>query len=187
MKGVAWDWSEEKEVVEQMAGHIKNLDIDHYRGLNDVCLRDLNAINILTGNNNSGKTSVPEVLSGIGNPESIHTWIKMCRLGRTGNYYAGILNLFPVDSDRLSIKFSYEDLDGYQAVALGAQIQEERISETDIDKINGQRTGMEGVDIGRGSFFEAKRLHTGYHKNIPWEEYAAIQKDFVLLETITDL
>ena len=84
MKGVAWDWSEEKEVVEQMAGHIKNLDVDHYRGLNDVCLRDLNAINILTGNNNSGKTSVLEVLLGIGNPESIHTWIKMCRLGRTG-------------------------------------------------------------------------------------------------------
>lgn len=121
-----------------MARHITNLDIDDYRGLKDVRLHDFNDINILTGNNNSGKTSVLEVLSSIGNPESILTWVRMCRLGRSGNYYAGILNLFPADSDDLKIKYSYEDVKGYQAIGLEAQIHEERITRTEIDKINGQ-------------------------------------------------
>lgn len=45
-----------------MAIHIKDFDIQEYRGIKNLTLKNLNSINILTGNNNSGKTSILEIL-----------------------------------------------------------------------------------------------------------------------------
>ena len=53
------------------ARHIENFKIISYRGLRDLDLQDLNEINILTGNNNSGKTSVLELLSSLRAPSSL--------------------------------------------------------------------------------------------------------------------
>lgn len=144
-----------------MARHITDLDIGDYRGLKDLCLQDCNDINILTGNNNSGKTSVLEVLSGIGNPESILTWVKMCRLGRSGNYYAGMLNLFPVDSDDMAIRFAFQDSKRYRTIELEAKIREERISAMDIEMINGHDScsDLEECSTKIGTYYESKCLH----------------------------
>ena len=45
-----------------MAKHIRQIDIEAYRGIQDLSLRNLNSINILTGNNNSGKTMVMQLM-----------------------------------------------------------------------------------------------------------------------------
>ena len=45
-----------------MAEHIRELFIHDYKGIHELKLQHLNSINILTGDNNSGKTSVLEVL-----------------------------------------------------------------------------------------------------------------------------
>lgn len=41
-----------------MAIHLNEFNIEHFRGINHLELKDLNDINIITGDNNSGKTSV---------------------------------------------------------------------------------------------------------------------------------
>ena len=60
-----------------MARHIRQVDIKAYRGIHDLELKNLNSINILTGNNNCGKTSVLELLSGLRDPYSILAWTGM--------------------------------------------------------------------------------------------------------------
>lgn len=64
-----------------MAIHIKNFNIQSYRGIQNLTLENLNSINILTGNNNSGKTSILEILSTVDNPQDI----------RLGCYLLGLL------------------------------------------------------------------------------------------------
>lgn len=125
-----------ERMVGQTAGHITSFFIDCYRGLKNLELRDLNDINILTGNNNSGKTSVLELLSSLENPGDIYTWIKMCRLPRNGNFYAGILNLFPINSDCLEIKYAYNH-SGFRNIRVSAVVEELRIPESEIDRMNG--------------------------------------------------
>ena len=84
-----------------MAKHIRQIDIEAYRGIQDLSLKNLNSINILTGNNNSGKTSVLELISSLRDPYSILAWTGMI-LNRVSSvrkklFYQEFYNLFPVD------------------------------------------------------------------------------------------
>ena len=54
--------------------YIKSLDIKSFRGISSLQLNGLSPINILTGDNNSGKTSVLEVLQSYSNPENFRIW-----------------------------------------------------------------------------------------------------------------
>lgn len=138
------------------AKHIYNFNIDAYRGLKDLNLQDLNDINILTGNNNSGKTSVLELLSVLNDPRSLSTWIKMCRLEGTGNYFKSFLNLFPTDLEKLMVSFSYDSILGKKFAGVMAEIQEISVSGSDIDIINGYE--LDEKYTKKGVFIDAKRL-----------------------------
>jgi energy-coupling factor transporter ATP-binding protein EcfA2 len=54
---------------------ITDLSVGCFRGLRDVALHDLGSVNILVGPNNSGKTSVLEVLSLAANPLDPLQWM----------------------------------------------------------------------------------------------------------------
>ena len=43
-----------------MAIHLQEFDIHRFRGIHNLELKDLNHINIITGDNNTGKTSLLE-------------------------------------------------------------------------------------------------------------------------------
>lgn len=144
-----------ERTVGQTARHISNFIIECYRGINYLELRDLNDINILTGNNNSGKTSVLELLSSLENPGDIYTWINMCRLSRNGNFYTGILNLFPTNSDCLEIRYAYNHA-GYKRISMSAAVEELRILESEKDKINGR--GLADAIGKEDDYVDVKRL-----------------------------
>lgn len=56
---------------------ITELTVGRFRGLRDVSLKDLARVNILVGPNNSGKTSVLEVLSLAANPLDPLLWMRV--------------------------------------------------------------------------------------------------------------
>ena len=56
---------------------ITDLTVGRFRGLHDVSLKDLGRINVLVGPNNSGKTSVLEVLSLAANPLDPLLWMRV--------------------------------------------------------------------------------------------------------------
>lgn len=142
---------EPERMVGQTARHIFNFMINGYRGLKNLELRSLNHINILTGNNNSGKTSVLELLSSLENPQDIFTWIKMCR--PPGNCYTGVLNFFPANSERLQIDYAYSNA-SLEHVHMGAEVEEVRILKSEMDSHR-----FEDVHVKEDDYVDAKRLH----------------------------
>ena len=125
-----------------MARHIRQVDIKAYRGIHDLELKNLNSINILTGNNNCGKTSVLELLSGLRDPYSILAWTGMIlnRVSRARKkiFYQELYNLFPVDEEQKLIGYQFlDDHDVKREIALKAEVNEIQISEADILRMNG--------------------------------------------------
>ena len=57
-----------------MEVYISELDIETYRGIKNLKMENLAPINIITGDNNSGKTSVLELLQSVKNPGSFRVW-----------------------------------------------------------------------------------------------------------------
>lgn len=54
-----------------MNTHIKSFNIYDFRGIKNLKLNDLKGINIITGDNNSGKTSVLEVINYLSGVDSL--------------------------------------------------------------------------------------------------------------------
>lgn len=123
-----------------MARHIKKLYIESFRGIHQLTLRDFNHINILTGDNNSGKTSVLELLKTVDNPHNLGTWAEILRM----NYIKHLeifdlfYNLFSVDDDIKCIKYGYEkDAGQVENVRVEADIKEMQMRQSEVQRING--------------------------------------------------
>lgn len=125
-----------------MAKHIRQIDIEAYRGIHDLKLGNLNSINILTGNNNSGKTSVLELISSLRDPYSIKAWTGMV-LNRVSKakkkiLYQEFYNLFPIDAEQKEIGYRFvDDNNATRKTVLKAEIDEIQIPEQEMLHING--------------------------------------------------
>ena len=130
-----------------MEKYLQQFSIHEYKGMRDLTLDNLNFINILTGDNNSGKTSVLELLSSIDNPQNTGAWILCSRTdslrSRNRLYFNGFYNMFPIDKDEKNIAYSFIDKNGkLNTVELMAEIEETQISEREMYRLNGLlRTG----------------------------------------------
>ncbi len=58
---------------------LTQVEIDGFRGLRSLNLKDLGRVNILVGSNNCGKTSVLEALSVLCQPQNPQEWVRMVR------------------------------------------------------------------------------------------------------------
>ena len=92
-----------------MAVYIENLDVTHFRGIHNLNVNSLNHVNIIAGDNNSGKTSILEALHFFINPNDLNNVLKIARMRDLGisnsnvSLYENFINLFPKDDIRLSI------------------------------------------------------------------------------------
>ena len=127
-----------------MAVHIKDLLIDSFRGIKSLRLENLNGINLLTGDNNSGKTSVLELLSVLNNPSTFAAWSgctrPSTRLTSRRMFFEEFYSLFPADDERKRISFSVSMGNGeFNHIALEADIYDTQLSDGEMDDINGIR------------------------------------------------
>jgi len=87
-----------------MAVHIENLEIGHFRGIHHLTIDNLNHINIIAGDNNSGKTSVLEAILLLRNPADFTNILRLARMRDTNTFFSGssvyesFINLFPQDT-----------------------------------------------------------------------------------------
>lgn len=129
--------------------YIKSLDIKSFRGISLLQLNELSPINILTGDNNSGKTSVLEVLQTYSNPENFRIWGTVLRrnVNRVTpfsmySYYEGIYDLFDVNKENKCIEYTVEQEASetgmnVENIRLNAEITEEELTESEYEKIQG--------------------------------------------------
>lgn len=127
-----------------MGSHIKSICIDTFRGIRSLQLDDLLPINVLTGDNNCGKTSVLEVLESFGDPGEFRCWRTLLRKGdgsslRGGlSYYEGFCGLFDADSEEKRLGYTIETADGaVNHIVLSAQENTEELTEEEYAKLCG--------------------------------------------------
>lgn len=106
----------------------------------------MNNINILTGNN-SGKTSILELLSTIDNPQDIGAWMLPSRTanGRmhSSSYFNGFLSMFPIDKENMHISYEFLTIDNEKKqIKLDGELEFTQIPEDEMHRLNGLlRTG----------------------------------------------
>ncbi len=125
-----------------MARHVREIKIGAYRGISNLHLKNLNDINILTGDNNSGKTSVLELLSTMDNPHNIGSWAHILRKSKPGfkkrYFYDEFLNLFPVDEEDYYVGYEYINIHKKTTkVELKAEIEETQLLEKEMLQLEG--------------------------------------------------
>ncbi len=87
-----------------MAQHVKEFNIECFRGIRNLQLQNLNDINILTGDNNAGKTSVLEVINFLSGITDLRNLIYGTRRAMNKVYakemseFDKLSYLFPVDT-----------------------------------------------------------------------------------------
>lgn len=133
-----------------MQSYISKLNIGSFRGIKDLVLDDLQPVNILTGNNNSGKTSVLEVIQSFENPESFRVWKNILRKNTMASprqgitYYEGFYDLFDINEERKKVEYTIDALREQSCtVSLTAREIFEELSLKEIAKIQGFSTTME--------------------------------------------
>lgn len=117
-----------------MSRHIKELNIKSFRGIKNLSLKELNNINIITGDNNCGKTSVLEVLESLNSPTNINTWIKLNR-GYNSTIYEDIKGLFNVDTQE-NIRYSVKNNnDKFINIKISNEREELLLTKKEINEI----------------------------------------------------
>ena len=88
---------------------IKSFRVDRFRGIRDLDVKNLNQINLIVGDNNSGKTSVLEALQLLSKPGDLSNFYRVARsrepisaLGGT-TLYESVTCLFTKEGEDLSL------------------------------------------------------------------------------------
>ena len=135
-----------------MADYIQNLTIESFRGIHDLELKNLQPVNILTGDNNCGKTSVLEVIRSFTNPTDFRVWRAIIRKnfvasGTDISYFEGFYDLFDIDEERKSVSYRV-------TVENNAKIQQHQIILT-ADEVEKEMTETEYLEK-QGIFVSAE-------------------------------
>lgn len=125
-----------------MGNFIKSIEIQSFRGIRSLRMEDLAQINILTGDNNCGKTSVLEVLESLEAPDSFRVWRSLLsRRGideaRTLSFYEGLYDLFDVNAEEKRLEYTIVTEEETMQVCMEAEEKEEELTKKEYDKLQG--------------------------------------------------
>ena len=124
-----------------MAIHVKNLKIDTYRGIKNLQLNNFKDINIFTGDNNTGKTSILEVLNSLKNPLATSSWKIALRIPENSfssnqlSLFESFKLLFNIENQKV-IKYSYSHKEE-KNISIYAREKEILLTPQQRDKILG--------------------------------------------------
>lgn len=122
----------------EMARHINFLEVSTFRGIRNLRLDSFADINIITGNNKSGKTSLLEILESFSDPVKMKTWIMLGRNAINTNglsLYDRLELLFDVDDEEKEIRYSIEYLGERHEICLKAHVEQEMLPYEKVRKI----------------------------------------------------
>lgn len=176
-----------------MNNHISGINIKSFRGIKNLELKDTKLINILTGDNNGGKTSVLEVIRSVEDPGNLKTWKELIRKNNSVSvdkgitYYEGFYDLFDINEEKKKIEYDVCLSDPKRHnVRLTAEESEEEITTKEFMKIQGLavpeeeavhdnflniskltlKTVLDEKEIMKDSLYEAQFRYQPEYKNM---------------------
>lgn len=92
-------------------GMFQTIDIKAYRGLKNITLQNLSRVNILVGENNTGKTSILEAIQILRDPEVVDNVLSIAKKRQPRNIMVQSANLIPFDEFLYSFPVQGEQKD----------------------------------------------------------------------------
>ena len=133
-----------------MTHYIKEFTVHDYKGIHELTLKDIAPINILTGDNNSGKTSLLELLATTENPLTVRTWLPATRSGYSGYYgyyrnisiFEGFYYLFPCNQEEdKCVEYEWLDISNHtHRTQIKGTVFNDQLSEEELKHIDGIRS-----------------------------------------------
>ena len=121
-----------------MAIHLKEVSIEKYRGLKAVKLKNLNHINIITGKNNTGKTSILEVLYTLNNPLWGESWFQAVYSRQAGvSIFSEMQRMIPFDNNEINYSIRWDKDDNIHKINLKALLADTMITNRELMRVNG--------------------------------------------------
>ena len=144
-----------------MDNYFRNLHIISYRGISNLTINKLNAINLIVGDNNSGKTSLLEAIYLLRAPDSLNNVLRASRLRITAS---------PLSANNLSLYESFVSIFPKNSEATGISIKADRSS----GQLSLDITGKETLDIIESADF----------KDYPPSYRREKERDYIGTETV---
>ena len=146
---------------------ISELHIEQYRGIKNLTLNELGKINIIAGANNTGKTSVLEVIRSLESPNDLRRWRLIGRREErrriATTVYDTMKSIFPdgASSDAKRIKYSGKVLTREFTVELLANVYDTIVAEQELNEANSFYEGRKYVDA-YGREYEVEAMEITY-------------------------
>ena len=128
---------------------INNIQINQFRGIKNLKLNDLKRINLIVGDNNSGKTSILEAIHLLRSPDSFIEILKTTRLRdpKQLNTYEGFISFLSKDDGVIDI-YANQDFVQVSLKILGDE-QNILLDKKDLDGLNSlSNYNKQGKKIG---------------------------------------
>ena len=143
-----------------MAIHFSKVFIDQFRGIHGLRMEPLNHINIIAGDNNSGKTSVLESLLILRNPLSLSNLLLVASerdSTKTMNwvdFYDGFLSLFPHEDGQMMISLTVIHME--EEISVMIRGREKTVMVDTRDRKNSMYKKLQPFDDGASPLVEAR-------------------------------
>lgn len=124
---------------------ISELTIEKFRGIDNLKLDNLGKINIIAGENNTGKTSILEVIESLQGPNNLRAWrVLGKREGNNGprmytTVYDTMKSMFPINNEmnKTYISYSGKNDEKFFSVQLLGQFSETILSDEQLNANGG--------------------------------------------------
>jgi len=112
-----------------MAIHISELSVDTYRGIKNLKIDNLADINIITGDNNAGKTSILELIQNLNDVIDINTWLSPARgIYERISKYEKMENLFNINNDDKCVSYAVTMRENAKRLKIGLKADKELLT-----------------------------------------------------------
>lgn len=123
---------------------ISEIYIENYRGIKNLELNQLGKINIIAGANNTGKTSVLEVIQSLKAPNDLRTWRLIGRREEMSprivtTVYDTMKSLFPIDINAAGDRIKYSGINNGEEfdIEITGHISDTIVTEKQLDDAGG--------------------------------------------------
>lgn len=166
---------------------LSELNIEKYRGIDGLKLEDLGRVNVIAGENNTGKTSILEIIESLERPNDLRAWRLLGR--REGNSvristttYDTMKSLFPINNEnnKTSIIYSAKYNNEIFLVELIGEFSDTILNDEQLDKI-GVFKPDDGIIEYEHNDYEASLLDIHYKingKNSGSDKIYSLQRKF---------
>lgn len=123
------------------ANYIRQLKISTYRGISNLELNDLGAVNILLGDNNCGKTSVLEVIKSLQFPGDVRTWRNIAYRSQNilvarDSLFDAFIFLTDINNEDHQIKYSVDIEGASHVIEINESVEDVEITFAEAKEMN---------------------------------------------------